>query len=396
MGRFNRGLTPWRYGSPVISIPKEPRRLRMPDPLSQPTRFARWPGWACGLALLAFALLVACGVARPVPPQLMAERPITGIAGSETPPDAAGDDVALYRAMAQKVRGGEDYYAAATRLLRDNDYPLRPFVAVRLPTLTYMLAALPPGLAIVPMCLLIAAVILAWTVRLAPALRTPEICSWASLLVMMNCLTAFSPALVVFHESWAALLIALSLALYRHERWWPSVLLALLAVMIRELALPYVLLMGALALLERRWREAAAWAGVTIAFLAALGLHAQAVWAVTSAADPASPGWSASGGWPFVVAAIQKATLFNHLPFAVTPLLVPLALLGWTAWASPTGTRAALFLAGFSGAMMLFGRPDNFYWAVMITPILLVGLIFAPAALRDLARPLVFGAQRAT
>src|SRR3546814_161898 len=114
------------------------------------------------------------------------------------------------------------------------------------------------------MCLLVGAVIMAWTVRLAPALRTPEICSYASLFIMMNSLTCFSPALIVFHEGWAALLIALSLALYRKDRWWPSVVLALLALMIRELALPFVLLMGGLALLSLNWREFFAWSAVTL------------------------------------------------------------------------------------------------------------------------------------
>jgi hypothetical protein len=234
------------------------------------------------------------------------------------------------------------------------------------------------------MCLLVGAVIMAWTVRLAPALRTAEICSYASLFIMMNSLTAFSPALIVFHEGWAALLIALSLALYRKERWWPSLLLALLAVMIRELALPFVLLMGALALLDRRWREFAAWSAVTVLFAIALWFHAHAVWSVTTIADPASPGWNAGGGWRFVVAAVQNSTMFNLAPGPVTQILVPFALLGWAAWSGPTGTRVFLWLAGFSTAMMLFGRPDNFYWAVMITPVLFVGLLFAPTALRDL------------
>src|SRR3546814_17861768 len=86
----------------------------------------------------------------------------------------------------------------------------------------------------------------------------------------------------------------------------------------------------------------------------------------------------------FVVAAVQKATMFNLSPVAITPLLVPLSLLGWAAWSGASGLRTFLYLSGFICAMMLFGRPDNFYLAVMITPILFVGLLFAPAALRDL------------
>lgn len=358
--------------------------LRYPDLLSEPSRFARWPAWLSALVLALFLSLLAWGTLNAPTSADLADKPAHGIKGINAPPDPAGDDVLLYRAMADGVRKGGDYYDVAAPLLRDNNYPLRPFVTFRLPTLTYFLAAVPQPVALALMCLLVGAVILAWTVRLAPALRTAEICSYASLFIMMNSLTAFSPALIVFHEGWAALLIALSLALYRKDRWWPSLLLALLAVMIRELALPFVLLMGGLALLDRRWREFAAWSAVTALFVIALWFHAHAVWAVTTTADPASPGWNAGGGWRFVTAAVQNSTMFNYAPGPVTQILVPFALLGWAAWAGPTGTRVFLWLAGFAAAMMLFGRPDNFYWAVMITPLLFVGLLFTPAALRDL------------
>lgn len=366
--------------------------MRVPDLLSQPSRFAFWSARARAAVLALVGALMIWGLVAPgAPPRAAAPDPRAAPGAGHVPP--VGNDVLLYQAMAGQVRQGADYYAATARLLRERDYPLRPFVTFRLPGLSWLLATLPHGVMVALMALLVGAVILAWTVRLAPALRTPQATSWASLLIMMNCLTAFSPRLIVFHEGWAALLVALSLALWRPDRWLPSALLALAAVLTRELALPFVLLMGGLALLGRRWREATGWAFVALLFAVALAFHARAVWAVTSLADPASPGWTSAGGWPFVTAAVQQATLFNLLPVAVTPVLLPLALLGWAAWASPTGTRAFLFIAGFAAAMMIFGRPDNFYWAVMITPLLFAGLIFAPAALRDLvASP---GAPRA-
>src|SRR3546814_14202375 len=151
------------------------------------------------------------------------------------------------------------------------------------------------------MCLLVGAVIMAWTVRLAPALRTPEICSYASLFIMMNSLTCFSPALIVFHEGWAALLIALSLALYRKDRWWPSVVLALLALMIRELALPFVLLMGGLALASLNWREFFAWSAVTRSFAIALWFRAHAVWSVTTLSDQIGRASCRERGWQYVL-----------------------------------------------------------------------------------------------
>jgi hypothetical protein len=33
---------------------------------------------------------------------------------------------------------------------------------------------------------------------------------------------------------------------------------------------------------------------------------------------------------------------------------------------------------------MIAGRGDNYYWGMVVAPTLLVGLAFAPAALRDL------------
>lgn len=362
--------------------------LRFPDLQREPSRFARWPAWLSALMLALLLAVLAWGAVAPPSASDMADRPIQGIKGMEAPPDPAGDDVLLYRAMAKGVRDGGNYYEVTAPLLRDNDYPLRPFVTFRLPTLTLFLAHVPEPVALGLMCLLVGAVIMTWTVRLAPALRTPEICSYASLFIMMNSLTAFSPALIVFHEGWAALLIALSLALYRKDRWWPSLLLALLAVMIRELALSYVLLMGALALADRNWREAIGWSAVALLFAVVLWFHAHEVWAVTSAADPASPGWNSGGGWRFVTAAVQKSTMISLVPAPVAQYLLPFALLGWAAWNGPTGLRTFLYIAGFAAAMMLFGRPDNFYWAVMITPVLFVGLLFAPAALRDLVTSL--------
>src|SRR3546814_2426119 len=69
--------------------------------------------------------------------------------------------------------------------------------------------------------------------------------------------------------------------------------------MIRELALPFVLLMGGLALLSLNWREFFAWSAVTLIFAIALWFHAHAVWSVTTLSDPVSPGWNTGGGWRF-------------------------------------------------------------------------------------------------
>jgi hypothetical protein len=367
--------------------------LRYPDLPAQPTRFASWPSGYAATVLALVAALILWGMVGPSPVIGPSGAIKASAAADPAHADRSGDDLLLYRSIVAGMRAGGDYYAVTAPLLRDHHYPMRPFVTFRLPTLALLLAALPDMAGIGLMAMLSGAVIVAWTIRLAPALRTAEIASWVSLLLLAGCLTVASPMLVVFHESWATLLVMLALALHRPEdapgRWWPSVIAGLAAVMIRELALPFILLMGALALHNRRWSETAGWATVTLLFAVALALHAEQVALVTAPADPASPGWTAMGGWPFLIASIRASTVLNSLPAIATAILVPLSLLGWAAWRSAIGQTSFLFLAGFAGMMMLIGRPDNFYWALMIAPLLLVGLVFTPAALRDLGRALI-------
>jgi hypothetical protein len=348
-----------------------------------PTRFAGLRPFQAALLLAALAALFAIGLIQPRTIVGASAAP-TGIVGSDRPVDAAGDDILLYRVIVDHVRSGQDYYRATATLLRDNHYPLKPFFTFRLPTLAFLLAFMPDWLGIAVLAGLGAATIFLWTVRLGQTGAADRPVMIASLLLLAGCVTVASPSLSGFHESWAALLLALSLVLHRPGRWLPSVALALLAVMIRELALPFLLLMGAAALWYRRWSEVAAWAFAVSFFAIGLVVHSHAVSAVVLASDAASPGWLTPGGWTYVLAAMRAATILGYLPAFLSAVLVPLALLGWLSQRDSAVTLAGLFLAGFMAMMTVFGRPDNFYWAAMIVPLLLAGLAFAPAALRDL------------
>lgn len=348
------------------------------------TRFADLRPLHALLIMLGVVGLIAIGLMQPPPSAAAPQKAPVKIVGSDRPADPAGDDILLYRVIVDKVRAGQPYHAATARLLRDNSYPLKPFVTFRLPTLAFILAAIPEWLGPVLLGLLAAAVILAWTVRLGTLRASERVTMYGSLLLLAGCVTAGSPSLSVFHESWSALLIALSLALWRADRWWPSVLIALLAVMIRELALPFLLLMGASALWRRNWTEATCWAVAVALFGGALAIHAQLVAAVVLPTDPASPSWAAAGGWPFVVSSVRGATMLGFAPLVVTAFALPVALLGWLSRREAHAIIAGLFLTGFATMMMLFGRPNNFYWAMMMVPMLLPGLALAPAAIADL------------
>ncbi len=82
------------------------------------------------LALLALAMAWSALSVGPVAEQAA---PVETAAQAE--PDEDGGDLALYRRISERVITGEDYYAAALAEQRAGNYPTRPFVTVRLPTL---------------------------------------------------------------------------------------------------------------------------------------------------------------------------------------------------------------------------------------------------------------------
>jgi hypothetical protein len=96
--------------------------------------------------------------------------------------------------------------------------------------------------------------------------------------------------------------------------------------------------------------------------------------------DGASQGWSSAGGLPFILAMLKRCTLFAFLPcrHRFSPA-AHFARLGGLR--SPSGERAASILSAFLLAFMAIGRPDNFYWGILLAPLLPIGLAFAPAAL---------------
>jgi hypothetical protein len=188
-----------------------------------------------------------------------------------------------------------------------------------------------------------------------------------------------------WHESWAALLIALSLACRSSRHWAASVAFGLAAALFRELALPYLCVMALLALRDRNGAECIAWTGAILIFFAAFAAHAAALSAHLQSGDPVSPGWASAGGWAFILGLVERCTLFALLPLPVIAIAIPLALLGWAGLGNGSGDRAGLLLILYLIAFAFIGRPDNFYWGIMLAPLLPIGLAFAPAALRDLA-----------
>lgn len=356
----------------------EPRAAQTSDTLGAASRFAGLPVWAARLVLLAFAAAMAASLAAsfgPAPaPAFVATHSDEG-------------DAALYRRIAERVQDGEGYYAAASAELRARGYPLRPALAFRPPTLTLLLAWLGSDTArLLVIRLLAGAVLLAWWRALEREGHGWRVVAPALVLLWTGLAVAIGQEGVVWHEVWASLLIALSVALREPGRWRRSVCFALLALLVRELALPYLVIAGALAWAEGARREALAWAAAIAAAALLFLLHAHLAGQHLFPGDPSSQGWMRVGGWPFVLATARWNALANAAPAALIAILVPASLFGLLAWRGPTGARLFLTAGTYVAAFAIFGRPDNHYWGLIDAPLLPLGLAFAGAGLRNLVR----------
>ena len=336
------------------------------------SRFAGVPRAFAGALLAALLALCAYGSSIPAPP------PSTPVKGPIT------SDAALYRAIAARVAAGEGYYRAAAAEQRAHQYPLKPFVTMRLPTLAWASAALGPALTPVALRLLALAAFAALLWRLRHRAGSSPAGVAAALLAAAALTPLTQAAFAPWHEIWAGCLVLLALACRGDRRWGASVVLGLLAVLVRELAMPLLVAMAIAATIERRRGEALAWSGAILLAGAAILFHARAVAAVVLPGDLSSPGWASAGGWGFDLRVAHATSLFGILPYRSVAVLVPLAVLGWAGLRGGLGPRVLLTLGGWLGAFMIIGRPDNFYWGLLFAPLLPIGLAFAPAALRDL------------
>lgn len=346
--------------------------------LAQPSRFA---GLSKGRARLGLVLLLILLLATLT--ALMVPQPA---AVSSDPSKRADDqtDIVLYETIVDGVRHGGNYYQVAAQELRDGDYPMKPFVTFRLPTLAVVQAMMPAWAVIALLYALAAGVMLAWFVRLRPAFaRRPPLI--VAMVLLAGGMGAFVQSdLAAFHEVWAGLLIALSLALRRPGRWVAAAGIGALAMLIRETAALYVAIMVILAFVEGDRKEAAGWAAGVALLAVAVVAHAYAVAQVVKPFDPASPGWSGMLGFGFFVEAMTLSTALRLAPMWLAALLMGFTLFGWAAWRDGTGIRAFATFCIYAVLIGLFGRVDTFYWGLMVAPAILIGLAFAPDGVKDL------------
>ncbi len=289
-------------------------------------------------------------------------------------------DQELYRTVVERVRGGENFYPATMAAQRERSYPVQPALAVRPPTMTYMLALLPSTVTrtAAMIALLFGALI---ALRQSLADRTSGEALAVVALAVAGLFGAFFPDNVYLHEQWSVLLIMLSLA--AHRRPWLSVGLALLAVLVRETALAWLAAILLMALWQRDGKRALMALGA-IALAGGLWLiHARLVYAQVVPGDLTSPGWVRFGGLPLVIDALRRNLVLTGLPGPLILVTVAASLAAMLRWGREMERTAAIGSAGFLAALTVFGRPDNGYWGFMAAPFVLLGLpLLARQALR--------------
>ena len=353
-------------------------------------RFAHWPQARARLALLALLLMLVASAIAPIAAG-KSEVKTKSFVENLLPADSGGaerprdDDLALYDRAIARIAKGENYYDFIVEEQRRSNYPVTPGLAVRLPTLAYLDAWLGESGQIVAAMLLLGAVMLAWWRRLGEepgGEQRRRILTLSFLFVGAS--LGLNRYYFVLHELWTGMLLALAFALHRPGKWGAAFLVAALALAIRELALPFVLLMAAMAFWRRDWKEGAAWSALAALFLVALSIHLQIIAAQVLPSDRPSDPWLVVRGMPGWLSNISLSSNLRFLPHWLAGPLIVLMCLGWAGWRSSAGTFGTFLYLGYGLAFMIAGRPDNFYWGAVIAPAMFMGLSFAQNALASL------------
>jgi hypothetical protein len=290
---------------------------------------------------------------------------------------AKGEDLKCYRGIIYRVQQGEGYYQAAHAELSSRGYPTKSVFNWRLPFLGWLLGHIPDERVsrAIPMLLSLLATWL-WITLKAKEWPFARVAAGAILVSGISIYTLLDDIYII-HELWAGILIFISLTA-RAKGWktlsWASGILALL---IRELALPFAAVMTVSSLLERNKQEALAWGTGIIAFFVMYFFHFLALRNFLTGDPVLHFGyWLDFNGWAFVLATFQIHPFLLLLPSWVTSIIVPFALLGFLGWHNSTGIRIRLTIIAYIFVFLFVGKKFNAYWGLIYCNLLPLGLLY--------------------
>jgi hypothetical protein len=295
-----------------------------------------------------------------------------------------GEDPALYAAIVHEMRAGASYYDVMGMELRARGYAVDSPFNHRLPTLAVLMATLPSdgyarGLLMIIGC----ATLVLWLLALRP--QAGALATFVALVMLAGLVmwTAVGRAFLV-HETWAGVAIALSMALFAMGRGVAGMLVALLALSLRELALPYLLI--SLVFAFRGGKRTELYLGLVglLGFLVGYGAHLARLH--TGIGFQSAQPWLVGGGLGFLLKTLRMNLWLLAGPTWLTALALPLCLLGLSALPNPLGGRVRVTVYLFAAFFLMAGMPYNHLWGLLIAGPAMVGLAFAPRALADLWR----------
>ena len=315
-------------------------------------------------------------------------------------------DLALYCEVITEVRAGRGYYDTAHEKIHSYGFPVSSPLNWRLPTYAWLFAAL-PCLGWIQLTLIVLSVIALWMAFLAES-RASSIGQAALVTFLLFGIAKWSIDGYAFlaQEPWAATFILISVSAYRladHPKSairnpqsaiaWRCIAIAaaFAALAFRELALPYCGIACLLALYRRRWLEATAWTMGIAAFFAFFGWHVLQVNAQLAGTEAAASAglsqWLRFGGLDFVLLTTRMNALLFAAPSWLLWLYLLAALLGLAHQRDDSSRLACLSALAYLLVFAFLGRSENFYWGLLVAPLLPWGVIHAHAAINALTAP---------
>ena len=353
---------------------------------STPTGYARLSRFQARAVLAAFVLsLIGC-LALSLSPLK------SGFIGS---PRSKRSDVELYRAEVARIAGGEGYYEVAADELPAREYPTASVFNWRTPLPMWLLGTLPSPLVGKVLLGLLALAALGMSLAWLAKTCAPPLVMLGGLAISGALMFSVLGDLYVMPVIWAGVLILLSLSAFGLDKTRVAVAAGLAAVFVRDLAGPYCVAALVIAASRRQWREAGAWLVGLTAYALFFAAHCWTVSGlITAEAISHNESWLCLGGAAFLISAAQMHAYLISLPQWIAAVFLPLTLLGFAGWHSPSGQRAGMVAAMYCLLFAVIGHDFNQYWGAMLMPTLCLGFAHAPAALGDLCRAAGYRSSR--
>jgi hypothetical protein len=305
------------------------------------------------------------------------------------------DDSGLYSSVAARVGTGENYYDAAADELVKRGYPTASVFNWRMPIYAWIFGKLPSPSWGETILVLFTSVAIGMVGALADREGGWKMQLAVGLVLVGSYAWLIYPEPIYFMELWSGLFITISLCFYVHGEWKWGVLSGTIALILRELALPYCAIAFALAWRRHRVKEVFIWIIIILLYLTILYMHYNEIRCRTpDIAATRDLGWIAFGGTPFVLSTCRMNFPLMLLPSWCTAVYLPLSLLGLFGLEKPDALPIKLTAIVYILFFSFVGKPYDFYWGWLYMPLLASGFAWSLVALRDLVTNVINGPRQ--